>query len=275
MKSIVFDILKISIIQVVYTLGIIVGFGFIIGLIEKRASYFIQRAIGFKGVLITGLIGTPIHEIGHFLMCIIFGHTVTEVKLLRPKACKQDGVLGYVKHSFNKNSLYQNIGNFFIAIGPLVFGSLTMFLTMKIFLSDSFNKLYNFLLNETKLVHIGGEESFFDIFKSIFNEVVKDIFNTNNLKTINFWIFLFIIISIASHMALSKADIKGGISGLIAIYTFSLILSIILNLANFNIHYIYSKILVFNIFISVFLIVALIFSFIPLIVNLILYLIKR
>lgn len=274
MIAIILDILKISIVQVVYALSIIVGFGLILGLIEKKSNEFMQKTFGWKGILVTGVIGTPIHEVGHLIMCLIFRHNVKEVKLLRLKESKNDGVLGYVKHTYNPSSLYQQIGNFFICIGPLVFGSITMFIAMKLLMGSVYNSIYAFLLNQHKYIQ-GFDEGFLMVLKNMFLKIWKELFNYNNLLSLNFWMFIFIIISIASHMALSKADIKGSISGIISIYSISLFLSIVFKFININMNYIYSKILIFNMLISVFLSVVLLFSFITLIINLIIYLVRK
>ena len=93
---------------------------------------------GFNGILFTGILGTPLHELSHYVMCLIFKHNIVRVELFRPSSCKVDGVLGFVSHSFNKNSLYQQIGNFFIGIAPLVFGSIALIFSFKLLLPDMF-----------------------------------------------------------------------------------------------------------------------------------------
>ncbi|MGO0916500.1 hypothetical protein ACTPEM_26060, partial [Clostridioides difficile] len=37
---------------------------------------------------------------------------------------KNDGILGYVSHSYKKDNLYQSIGNFFIGIAPIIGGTI-------------------------------------------------------------------------------------------------------------------------------------------------------
>jgi len=64
----------------------------------------------------SALVGTPIHELSHAIVAIMFGHKIEKVSLIN---FSQDGRLGYVIHRWNKRSLYQNIGLFFIAVAPL------------------------------------------------------------------------------------------------------------------------------------------------------------
>ena len=113
---IVLDIL----LQLVVIFGLIFIFGFTIAAINKRFYY----NLGDKSHIVciaTGFIGTPIHELSHALMCIIFGHKINEIKLFTPSC--SDGLLGYVNHSYNSKNFYQRMGNFFIGIAPIVFGS--------------------------------------------------------------------------------------------------------------------------------------------------------
>ena len=47
------------------------------------------------------------------------------MQLFRPG---RDGTLGYVEHAYNRRSLYQSVGNFFIGTGPIWFGSALVYL---------------------------------------------------------------------------------------------------------------------------------------------------
>lgn len=65
--------------------------------------------------------GIYIHEASHAIVCVAFNHKITEFKFLILEA--NNPTLGYVRHSYNQQSLYQVTGNFFIGIAPL-FGGL-------------------------------------------------------------------------------------------------------------------------------------------------------
>ncbi|MDR3490768.1 MAG: hypothetical protein P4M12_01845 [Gammaproteobacteria bacterium] len=66
-------------------------------LIERKANRYFFAAYGMKGILATAWLGTPIHELGHALMCLIFAHKIKDIKLLTLN--QADGTLGYVSHS--------------------------------------------------------------------------------------------------------------------------------------------------------------------------------
>ena len=101
-----------------YTLGAVVLCGL--------AAHFARRAFvslvgSGKFVYVTSVIGTPIHELGHAVMCLLFGHRITDMKLLLPPG-DPSGTLGYVEHSYNKRNLWARLGNLFIGIGPILSG---------------------------------------------------------------------------------------------------------------------------------------------------------
>ncbi|NGZ66592.1 hypothetical protein G6Z92_06280 [Vibrio aestuarianus subsp. cardii] len=68
----------------------------------------------------------PIHELSHAVACMIFRHKIDKVVLFTTQS--HSGQLGYVKHSWNTQSLYQRVGCFFIAIAPLVTASIAVYL---------------------------------------------------------------------------------------------------------------------------------------------------
>lgn len=188
--------------QMLFTLGIIVMFGVTIAFCNSM----IYRNLGSKGrafCIATGFIGTPIHEAAHAIGCLIFRHKIVEIKFFIPNS--QDGTLGYVSHSYNKKSIYQRIGNFFIGIAPIIVGAGVLALLLFLFLPDMFSEVLRQLKDVDFLGGIG--ESFRGIFKTF--AAMFSYFGTWQL-----WVFLILGSFIAMHMTLSKADIDGAVSGL-------------------------------------------------------------
>ena len=107
-------------------------FGLILYLLARMTRTSFVKSVGVNAdMYFTGWLGTPVHEMGHAIFCIPFGHTITEMKLFTPKS--DDGSLGYVNHSYNPRNPWHQIGNFFIAFGPIILGSFIIFLLVKYF----------------------------------------------------------------------------------------------------------------------------------------------
>ena len=61
------------------TLGVVVVCGLLAWLAERL---FIRLSGIGKFVYVSSLVGTPVHELGHAIMCVIFTHRITEMRLL-------------------------------------------------------------------------------------------------------------------------------------------------------------------------------------------------
>ncbi|MBU5317546.1 M50 family metallopeptidase [Clostridium bornimense] len=232
----ILEIAKLGTIIIIGLIGAFLVFGFIIGEIQKESNKYIVRIFGEKGIFIVHAIGTPIHELSHLLMCLLFGHKVKEIKLFRPIASKSDGVLGYVKSSSNTKNIYQNIGNFFIGAAPLFIGGVIIFLAMFLFLPESLRIVLGSSSLSIKLI-------------------VKTIFSLYNIKTIRFWIFIFITIGISTSMSLSKEDIMTSKRGALYLAILSYFVAFVIIVFNINTVAIFKFLKVYNyIFISIFLI---------------------
>ena len=263
----ILEMLKLSIILVVSLIGMYFVFGFIYQIIEAKSNYYIIKTFGLNGLLITG-IGTVIHEFSHYLMCKIFGHDVTEVKLFRPFKFKDDGILGYVKHSYDRNSLLQRIGNFFIGIAPMIIGTLVMLLILIIL----FPKLYTSFNYSIK---ISEPIDIFKVFTENIEMFYESIFNVNNIVDIKFWIFIYLMLSITLHMSLSKPDLENAKEGLLYIFILSIFIAFIFHIFNLDILKMFSYILIYNSFLFALLSLGLIFSIIGLFITYVMYKVKQ
>lgn len=210
--------------QLIFTVGVIVAFGLLITLCRK-AFYKIVGENASKIIIATGIIGTPVHELSHAVMCVVFGHKIEEIKLYQPDS---DGTLGYVKHSYNPRNLYHQIGNFFIGIAPILGGSGVIFLLMYLLVPGIFTEV----TDELKFVSLISfnlfEASTYSASLQIFWDIVEVIFGFTNTGSILWWVFIVLSFMIASHMELSAADIKGGFKGFVFIAVLLLIADIIM-----------------------------------------------
>ncbi len=194
-------------------------YGIIFSVTKKQNHRLLRNTFGHFGTLLFGIIGVPVHELSHLLMCLLFRHKVTEVRLFRPIRSRQDAVLGYVRHKYNKNSIYQKIGCFFIGIAPMILGAFLIVLIMNfiyptlLYAMISFPSMDHLQLNKVLPVFLLNGRV-----------ILRTIFSNSSLH-IRCLIGIYVILSIALHMTISKADFLNAMSGFLLLESIILIFS--------------------------------------------------
>jgi hypothetical protein len=266
-----FHTLLISFIEILYLLGVIIVVGFILGALERFSNSYLIRSFGPKGVMVTAWIGTPIHEIGHLLQCFIWGHRVSRVRLLQLN--DPSGILGFVEHHYNPNSIYQQVGNFFIGLGPIFSGIGSLILGMYFFVPRSFMAFKTEVEQRIKF-----EQLDITVLKTFWESIsilCKSLFTIENLINPFFWLFLIIAFSISSHIALSKSDIQGSARGLSMIFFILFVLNIISSALKWNTYHFIVNLAGYNVYVLAFGSIALLFSFVTLIISVVVFHVKR
>lgn len=222
MQEFLIQLVKAVIIQIGGLFGIFFAFGFVLSKLQEwtQKNYF--RSVGWKGILWTAWIGTPLHEYSHAFFAKLFRHKIINMALFKPNY--QTGELGYVHHSYNQKSFYQSVGNFFIGSAPMISGSLFLVLLLKFILPNG-NQVF---------APLTGDYSFLGMLKGVI-ESISILFSWQNLTSGWFWLFLYISFCIASHMAPSKPDRKGIWYGFILIVIVLIILNILFLLIKIDI----------------------------------------
>lgn len=212
--------------QVFILLGPLLFLAFIMHLIAGQNQKLGIHVFGIK-VYLYGFawLGTAIHELGHALFALIFGHRIVSISLFSPNM--KNGNLGYVDHSYNPESTYQNIGNFFIGIGPILLGSACIYgISVLLYGTGIIDFNYKFgyesisSLDSFKLGLYAIYENSQSYFLSVFSGDTSAVW-----KTI---ILIYVLFSIGSSVRLSASDISHSAHGLI----FFVILLFIFNLAS-------------------------------------------
>lgn len=195
-------------IHLLYFIGVVYFVGFLIYLLD-RAFY---RLLGGGRLVcyVTGLVGTPIHELSHALMCLFFGHRIREMRLYRID--RQSGVLGYVTHTYNRRNPYHVMGNYFIGIAPILVGTLFLCLMMRLLLPTAFEGFGAYLsdfadwqaqgLVLKQLIGVGA----------VFVSFLTLLFSAAGGW--QFWVFLLLALCVSIHMNLSWADIRLSLAAL-------------------------------------------------------------
>ncbi|HQP96697.1 MAG TPA: hypothetical protein PLY68_10950 [Myxococcota bacterium] len=203
------------------------GFGpvFLVAFLMAMVSGLINRAaqasIGYKAFIYMTAPGTVVHELGHAVFCLLFRHKINEISLFKPEP---DGTLGYVKHSYNAASIYQRVGNFYIATGPIWFGCVVVYLLSLLLIGTGlFSPVLNMSISAADLDTVGDAARLGGRFLENLLTPVGALFTAENAKDWKFWVFIYLTISIGIHMTLSPADLKGGWPGFLLLLLLILI----------------------------------------------------
>ena len=206
-------------------LFILLGPGLFLGLV----MFVISSALRNESLELMGVwfwvyftaIGTVIHELGHAMFALLFGHTITEVQFFRPE--RETGTLGYVRHQYNRTNLYHRIGNFFIGIGPILLGSFVIYLSSKYLVgANVFSPIEAVSVSDSTFVSFG---TFFGFLGQVFINAIsvfKILFQADNWTKWQFYLFLYIVFAVGSNVELSPRDLDGAWDG------FSCILGVLL-----------------------------------------------
>lgn len=272
-----FNILIDSFANLASILGIFVIFGFIFNVIENKNNQLIQRSLGEKFIIFTGFIGTVVHEVSHMIMALIFNHKIVKVELFRPRKYKEDGILGFVKSTYNPNSIYQQVGNFFIGIAPMIFGTLTIWLLFIIFSNNSYTIFLNYMNIGlyTNYLQSSNYSGFFNLLVHDVFLLLKTIFSFDYIFNVNHLIMLFLIYSISTHMTLSLADLKGSFKGLLVCFIVVFVITFLGKILGVSNIFTSSIVFKINLYIFLFLMLGLFFSLLTIFISFIINIVKK
>jgi hypothetical protein len=212
-------------------LGIFI-FGLLIQFISQLSFKSLANAFGPAGTYVVAWLGTPIHELGHAIFCLIFMHKIAEIHFFKPD--ETTGTIGYVYHKWNPKNPWQVIGNFFIGIGPMVLGCAVLFALFYFLIPDSAGTWGSILDSMGSIEKGSSMMVYLGVFKDTALSILSLIFTFSNLALWQFWVFLYLSICVASNIRLSWADFKGSLSAIGCIILPFMILSLILMLAGYG-----------------------------------------
>ena len=206
------DSMLLSLKLLLILLGPALLLGFAMHLLARRIQESVWRLLGRKVYVYGTAVGTISHELGHALFAKLFRHRIQEMKLFAPKP---DGTLGYVVHAWEKRSLYQNVGNFFIGTGPLWFGAVVLWLLALLLLhKDVFA-----MVDAAPLAAADPTtwQGFWDSIVSLFATAWLFLKSSIQMADFSSWttyLYLYLVLAIGSHVSLSPPDIQGAARGL-------------------------------------------------------------
>ncbi|MFC1936183.1 hypothetical protein ACFLYP_00805 [Chloroflexota bacterium] len=197
--------------------------------------HYVSMLVGRSAILLVGprvyiwvfkILGTPIHEGGHLLFAALFGHRIIDYRLFAPNY--HTGSAGYIQHTYNKSSIYQNIGNFFIGIGPILLGAVVVYFSAWALMGEEI--LQSLSAIEINTETFGSMQSFGGLVENLARSafsIFAALFRLENLGKWQFWLFLYILVSIGTSITLSPSDIQGAASGFSTIFALTFIFNLL------------------------------------------------
>lgn len=204
-----------SIAQVTFSQFVVVGFSIVL---LSVALYFVTKRIRNRvsyetDVYTTGWIGTPVHELSHAVVALLFLHKINELVLYQPDSA--DGSLGYVRHSYQKGNVYQEIGGFFIGMAPLLGGAVVLYLLAGYILEVDFLKLTQVPeITISDFSSLGSTQTLIGETWRQVKIVIGQMLTVDNLLNWRFWLFAYVAFAIGSHIVPSPADFDNSCEGL-------------------------------------------------------------
>ena len=197
--ALIWNFLKISL----YPVGAILICGLMSWLCLKLFMKLLGHG-GYKIVLAASLIGTPVHELGHAAMCLLCGHKVSQLVLWQPPS--DDGLLGYVRHTYNSQSLPQKLGNLLISTGPIFSGMAVLSLMLML----AFPNTWDTYVSTLKAL-VAQDASVVQIVACGLR-MIPDLFSEIGSSPAPGWaqvLALLVMLSVSLHINLSPGDLKG------------------------------------------------------------------
>lgn len=199
-----------SLIMLFSSVSTFLVFTSILFLLQKYACKIVMNSFGSKSILISAIVGTPIHEISHLIVCVLFRHKIVKVVFFEPDT---DGTLGYVTHSYNPMNLWHVIGNFFIGIAPLFGGAIAITVLTELLLP---NGLEIISTNVQYLDKFSDSTSISNFAYALFEHVsiiIKLLLSAMVIEPFKTGLWFYLAAAIALHMSPSPSDLKGAAKG--------------------------------------------------------------
>lgn len=203
MSIITFIFEKILPLQLLGVIALVILFGAAVAAVQRFTHRMYYESVGWRGILWTAWIGVPVHELGHYFFAKLFRHRVERLQLFAPN--EATGTLGRVDHRFAVDSWYQRVGNLFIGAAPLISGAIVILILLYFVAPDGRQVA-------AELRRYDGQLT--TLWLALKSATIA-LFLPRHLGDWRFWIFLYVALSIATHSAPSRHDLKSVWSGLL------------------------------------------------------------
>ncbi|MBI2192918.1 MAG: M50 family metallopeptidase [Planctomycetes bacterium] len=189
------------------------------------------EAFGWRGLLLTGWLGVPVHELSHAVAALLFGHEIREIRLFKPDP--STGQLGYVDHSYNPRNPYAAIlGNAVIPMAPF-FGGAVAIVLLTLLIQPQLappGRPADGAIAPTPASALGDPAYYGPLLEQTWSSLSRaaEAIRAHALwRKWSFYAYLYAVFCVAMHLAPSRTDFKN-------FWTPALVVFLLLFLANFT-----------------------------------------
>jgi hypothetical protein len=183
------------------------------------------RHLGGAAYALFGWPGTIVHELGHAAFCLLFGHRITGMRLF--DFAPRDGTRGHVAHTFDPTNPWQQVGNFFIGVGPILFGTLAIVAAARWLLGPAaFDPLAAPLPASGAVRDFGGALALAGHVAAGALASLGALLEPQRWSDWRTYVFLYLAFAVGGSISLSGSDLEGALAGFGALVLALLVLNL-------------------------------------------------
>ena len=192
-----------------YSLVPFAAFGLLIFCCQRLFCLFVTPRNGKPLLLAVSALSVPVRVAGQAVACFLFAHRIEDICFFDPNA--EDGEFGYLDHSYNPKNPLAVVGNFFIAIGPIVMG---LFAVLVVALSCFHGAFFSYAEEIGTLKESGAALGDYAMTALRF---IPSVFRDENTAVIPKIIGCALMLLFAFSVYLSPADLRDAFGGIFTV----------------------------------------------------------
>ena len=204
--------------------------GWLIHFLAARLERNAVELLGIRFYLyLLGWSGTLVHELGHAIFCLPFGHRITGVRMVSFNT--RGGDAGYVSHSFNRHNPWHLAGNFFISVGPVLLGSVVVYLLLRYLAGFRLDLVGIYSAGHSLTpdgAFLDSSLSWLGLFRRSFLHLWNAVGQSLDFTDWRLYVSAWLILGVGSGMALSDGDVRLAAAGLAVILALVFLVNVVL-----------------------------------------------
>lgn len=196
-------------------LAFLLGPALLLCLAMQWLAHAVRGHLGTRvDAYLTGWLGTPIHELGHAVMALLFGFRVEAIKLWDP-SCR-GGSIGYVRIAPGKaGRLRRAVAPFFIGTGPILAGVLAVYAAGRLLLGGQLFAPLEHVRWHSAPTDAETLRAFWLQAGPAALAAARRMLDPEMVGSWRLWAFLYAALCIGSHTTLSRADLQHAAPGVL------------------------------------------------------------